>query len=139
MSTFNARSAMEALLPWSPIWISEETAVNLSTIIRWKQLCPVYSQLGRLKRWKCRASQIETRRKMDSQIETPCQDSQIETLERTNSQLGRLKRWKCRASQIETRRKMDSQIETPCQDSQIETLERTNSQLGRLKCWKCKC
>ena len=34
MSTFHARSATEALFPWSLIWISEDTAANSLKIVR---------------------------------------------------------------------------------------------------------
>ena len=42
MSTFNARSATEALYSWSPIWFDVNGNVNSSTIIRWIHLCSVY-------------------------------------------------------------------------------------------------
>ena len=63
---------------------------------------------------------------MDRQIETPCQDRQNETLERTKFLTRQIESvGSASARQIETRCKMDRQIETSCQDRQIETLEQT--------------
>ena len=42
MSTLHARSAMEALFLWSPIWFDVNAFANLSTIVRWIHLCSVY-------------------------------------------------------------------------------------------------
>ena len=48
MSSFNARSATEALLPWSPIWFDVNAFANLSMIIRWIRMSSVYlTHVGR--------------------------------------------------------------------------------------------
>ena len=49
MSTFNARSATEALFPWSLIWISEDTAANSSKIVRLNALNSFLTSID----WNC--------------------------------------------------------------------------------------
>ena len=53
MSTFHARSATEALFPWSLIWISEDTAANSLKIVRLKALnsFPNVSACGRPRKY----------------------------------------------------------------------------------------
>ena len=84
MSTFYAKFAMKVieLFPWLSIWSGEVSAANSSMIIRWKQWCPVYSQLGIMKRWKCSiAARWMNSMPSDDLEQNTVPTRQIETLE----------------------------------------------------------
>ena len=112
MSTFNARSATEALFPWSLIWISEDTAANLSKIVRLNALhsFPTSIEWNRRKArnsidWNL-LEQTDCNSVHQDSIEwnSWCEDptsidwNRRKARKRSNllehAQLGRLKRWK---------------------------------------------
>jgi hypothetical protein len=145
MSTFYAKFAMKVieLFPWLSIWSGEVSAANSSMIIRWKQWCPVYSQLGIMKRWKCSiAARWMNSMPSDDLEQNPVPTRQIETLEvqycckngrtpcqvmilrESSLQLGRMKRWKCSiAARWMNSMPSDNLEQNPVPTRQIETLE----------------